>query len=161
MSKSIPWKPRLLRVIFWSVQNCAKITLFALTWLCSTCRLSNYVMAKCVRSYQIHANRIYCVIPTFSVWFRLSVTNGKYIVSGSENHCIYLCDLQGKNILHKLEGHTDTLISVTCHLKWKMIASAGSDNDRTIRIWVQDKWFCQRVSLSALALPYPCHIVIG
>ncbi|GJR32175.1 reverse transcriptase domain-containing protein [Tanacetum coccineum] len=39
-----------------------------------------------------------------------AVTNGKYIVSGSEDHCVYIWDLQGKNLLQKLEGHTDTVI---------------------------------------------------
>ncbi|KAM0039139.1 putative transcription factor WD40-like family [Helianthus debilis subsp. tardiflorus] len=78
-----------------------------------------------------HVNKTYCITPTFSV------TNGKYIVSGSEDHCVYVWDLQGKNLLQKLEGHTDTVISVNFHPIENMIASAGLINDRTIRIWVQ------------------------
>lgn len=75
---------------------------------------------------------MYCITSTFSV------TNGKYIVSGSEDHCVYLWDLQGKNMVQKLEGHTDTVISVSCHPSEHKIASAGLHNDRTVRIWVQD-----------------------
>ncbi|KAG2330829.1 hypothetical protein Bca52824_002009 [Brassica carinata] len=40
---------------------------------------------------------------------------GKYIVSGSEDNCVYLWDLQHRTILQKLEGHTDAVISVSCH----------------------------------------------
>lgn len=67
-----------------------------------------------------------------------SVTNGKYIVSGSEDHSVCIWDLQGKNMIQKLEGHKDTVISVTCHPTENKIASAGLDNDRTVRVWVQD-----------------------
>jgi len=94
-------------------------------------RLCDYMTGKFLKTYQGHTNKIYCITPTFSV------TNEKYIVSGSEDHCIYLWDLKGRRI-QKLEGHTDTVISVTCHPKLNMIASAGLDNDRTVRIWVQD-----------------------
>lgn len=79
-----------------------------------------------------HQNRVYCVASTFSV------TNGKYIVSGSEDRCVCIWDLQGKNLIQKLEGHTDTVISVSCHPLENMIASAGLDADRTVRVWVQD-----------------------
>jgi COMPASS component SWD3 len=87
---------------------------------------------KPLKVYTGHVNRVYCITSTFSV------TNGKYIVSGSEDKCVYIWDLQGKNVLQKLEGHNDTVISVTCHPIQNKIASAGLDNDRTIKIWVQD-----------------------
>lgn len=94
-------------------------------------KLWNYSTGKFLKIYTGHVNKTYCIQPTFSV------TNGKYIVSGSEDHCVYIWDLQGKNLLQKLEGHTDTVISVNCHPTENMIASAGLINDRTVRIWVQ------------------------
>ncbi|KAL0459523.1 UNVERIFIED_CONTAM: COMPASS-like H3K4 histone methylase component WDR5B [Sesamum latifolium] len=97
-----------------------------------TLKLWNYSAGKSLKIYSGHVNRVYCITPTFSV------TGEKYIVSGSEDHCVYLWDLQGKNLVQKLEGHTDTVVSVTCHPKENMIVSAGLDNDRTVRVWVQD-----------------------
>lgn len=98
----------------------------------NTLKLSNYLSGKFLKMYQGHVNKIFCITPTFSV------TNGKYIVSGSEDGCIYLWDLQGRNLIQRIEGHADTVVSVSCHPKLNMIASAGLDNDRTVRIWVQD-----------------------
>ncbi|KAK6141341.1 hypothetical protein DH2020_024920 [Rehmannia glutinosa] len=87
---------------------------------------------KFLKIYTGHVNRVYCIMPTFSV------SGEKYIVSGSEDKCVYLWDLQGKNLVQKLEGHTDTVVSVSCHPTVNMIVSAGLDNDRTVRVWVQD-----------------------
>jgi COMPASS component SWD3 len=95
-------------------------------------KLWNYAAGRFLKMYSGHMNRVYCITSTFSV------TNGKYIVSGSEDRCVYLWDLQGKNMIQKLEGHTDTVISVTCHPTENKIASAGLDADKTVRIWVQD-----------------------
>lgn len=59
-------------------------------------------------------------------------------MSGSEDKCVYLWDLQSKAMIQRLEGHSDTVVSVSCHPLENIIASAGLDEDRTIRIWVQD-----------------------
>ncbi|XP_072989245.1 COMPASS-like H3K4 histone methylase component WDR5B [Typha latifolia] len=95
-------------------------------------KLYNYATNKSIKCYTGHVNRRYCITSTFSV------TNGKYIVSGSEDNCVYIWDLQGKNMIQKLEGHTDTVISVACHPTENKIASAGLDNDRTVKIWIQN-----------------------
>ncbi|KQK15624.1 COMPASS-like H3K4 histone methylase component WDR5B [Brachypodium distachyon] len=95
-------------------------------------KLCNYATGKFLKVYSGHVNRVYCIQSAFSV------TNGKYIVSGSEDNCVYIWDLQGKNILQKIEGHTDAVISVSCHPTENKIASGSLDNDRTVRLWVQD-----------------------
>lgn len=95
-------------------------------------RLWNYTPGKPLKVYTGHVNRVYCITPTFSV------TAGKYIVSGSEDKSVCIWDLQGKNMLQKLEGHTDVVISVSCHPIENMIVSAGLEHDRTLRVWIQD-----------------------
>lgn len=96
-------------------------------------RLWNYTTGKILKHYTGHTNNKFCIFATFSV------TNGKYIVSGSEDNCVYLWNLQDRNIFQKLEGHTDAVLSVSCHPTENRIASGSLD--RTIRIWVQeDKW---------------------
>ncbi|KAF4399370.1 hypothetical protein G4B88_022453 [Cannabis sativa] len=84
-----------------------------------TLKLWNYSTGKFLKIYSGHVNKTYCITSTFSV------TNGKYIVSGSEDKCVYLWDLQHKNMVQRLEGHTDTVISVSCHPTENKIASAG------------------------------------
>lgn len=98
----------------------------------NTMRLWNHQTGKFLKTYSGHLNNKFCIFSTFSV------TNGIYIVSGSEDNCVYIWDLQSKNILQKLEGHTDKVISVSCHPTENKIASCSLDNDKTIRIWVQD-----------------------
>uniref|UniRef100_M8B3K4 WDR5-like beta-propeller domain-containing protein n=1 Tax=Aegilops tauschii TaxID=37682 RepID=M8B3K4_AEGTA len=95
-------------------------------------KLCNYATGKFLKVYSGHVNRVYCIQSAFSV------TNGKYIVSGSEDKCVYIWDLQGKNILQKMEGHSDAVISVSCHPTENKIASGSLDNDKTVRLWVQD-----------------------
>lgn len=116
-------------------------------------RLWNYTTGKFLKTYTGHTNSKYCIFATFSV------TNGKYIVSGSENNCVYLWDLQVRNIIQKIEGHTDTVLSVSCHPTENKIASGSLD--RTIRIWVQeDKWSTRiQVFVSYLAMTISCVLI--
>ena len=43
----------------------------------------------------------------FSHFFRLE--GGKWFVSGSEDNCVYVWNLQTKEIVQKLEGHTGNI----------------------------------------------------
>jgi len=94
-------------------------------------RLWNFSAGKFLKTYTGHVNTKYCIPAAFSI------TNGKYIVSGSEDKCVYLWDLQSRRIVQKLEGHTDTVIAVSCHPRVNMIASGALDNDKTVKVWVQ------------------------
>uniref|UniRef100_A0A0D3FNH0 WDR5-like beta-propeller domain-containing protein n=1 Tax=Oryza barthii TaxID=65489 RepID=A0A0D3FNH0_9ORYZ len=94
-------------------------------------RLWNFSAGKFLKTYTGHVNTKYCIPAAFSI------TNGKYIVSGSEDKCVYIWDLQSRKILQKLEGHTDTVIAVSCHPNENMIASGGLDGDKTVKVWVQ------------------------
>jgi len=95
-------------------------------------RLWNYSTGKCLKTYVGHMNQKYCIFSTFSV------TNGKYIVSGSEDKCVYIWDLQARTVLQKLEGHRDTVLTVACHPTENKIASGALDLDQTIKMWVQE-----------------------
>ena len=75
-------------------------------------------------------------------------------MSGSEDNRVYLWNLQSKEVVQTLEGHTGALISLrnTCtfllkdvvdvvvavatHPTQNMIASASMDSDLTVRVWV-------------------------
>lgn len=94
-------------------------------------RLWNFSAGKFLKTYTGHVNTKYCIRAAFSI------TNSKYIVSGSEDKCVYLWDLQSRRIVQKLEGHTDTVIAVSCHPKENMITSGALDNDKTVKVWVQ------------------------
>ena len=59
-------------------------------------------------------------------------------VCGSEDKCVYIWDVQTKQLVQKLEGHTDTVVGVSVHPKVNMIASCALAGDATIRVWADD-----------------------
>lgn len=92
--------------------------------------LWNISSAKFIKTYTGHANSQYSVSSAFSV------TNGKRIVSGSEDNCVYMWELNSRKLLQKLEGHTEPVMSVACHPTENLIASGSLD--KSIRIWAQE-----------------------
>jgi COMPASS component SWD3 len=87
--------------------------------------------SRCLRTYRGHANRRFCIFSSFST----THTRGPFLVSGSEDKCVYLWGLQDRSFSQKLEGHTDTVLSVSCHPTERRIASGGSGLDKTVRLW--------------------------
>lgn len=95
-------------------------------------RLWSSSTGEILKTYRGHANSKYCISSTFSI------TNGKYVVGGSEDNCIYMWELQSRKIVQKLEGHSDAVISVACHPTQNLIASGALGNDKTVKIWTQE-----------------------
>lgn len=98
----------------------------------NTLRLWAYSTGKCLKTYLGHANSKYCVFSSFSV------TGGKWIVSGSEDRNIYIWNLQNKEVVQVLEGHSDVVLAIACHPLQNIIASGSIDDDTTIKLWFDD-----------------------
>lgn len=84
---------------------------------------------KVIRSYTGHQFNDYCVFASFSL------TKGKWIISGSADKSVCIWDINSKQLVQKLEGHSDVVVAVASHPKEDIIASGALDSDRTIKLW--------------------------
>ncbi|XP_069394987.1 WD repeat-containing protein 27 isoform X2 [Paralichthys olivaceus] len=61
---------------------------------------------RCVRRYENHVNRCHPCSSTISPC-------GRFIATGSEDKSAYVYDVRSSSFLHKLQKHSDTVLSVT------------------------------------------------
>ncbi len=101
------------------------------SYLDHSLRLWNFQTSRCLKEYTGHQNEKYCCFSTFS----LTHGDGKQsvVVSGSEDGCVFLWDLQTKAIIQKLPAHSDVVLAVSCHPHVSIIATGSMDH--TITLW--------------------------
>ncbi|XP_008294557.1 WD repeat-containing protein 5-like [Stegastes partitus] len=135
--KTLPAHSDPVSALLWHCANVANrlqviLLMIVFSLVYSTLKLWDYSKGKCLKTYTGHKNEKYCIFANFSV------TGGKWIVSGSEDSMVYIWNLQTKEIVQKLQGHTDVVISTACHPTENLIASAALENDKTIKLWKSD-----------------------
>jgi COMPASS component SWD3 len=69
----------------------------------NTLRLWNYANGKCLKTYAGHRNENFCIFSAFATSASKHATKNKWVVSGSEDHKVYLWDLQTKELVQTLE----------------------------------------------------------
>jgi COMPASS component SWD3 len=111
---------------------------YILAWTLDSCiRLWNYIdgKGKCVKTYQGHANKKFSISGAFGTYGarQAGPNQHAFVASGSEDGSVVLWDVSSKNVLQRLEGHGDAVLSVDTHPTERLIASTGLD--RIVRIW--------------------------
>lgn len=99
-----------------------------------TIRLWDYLdeNGRVLKTLRGHRNNKYCVFSTFVVTDR----ERKYVLSGSEDGLLYLWDLQTRQVVQRMEAHTDVVLAVDAHPSENIIASGALEKDKTVKIWM-------------------------
>jgi COMPASS component SWD3 len=112
---------------------------YILAWTLDGCvRMWNYVESRVIKTFQGHVNKKYSLSGCFGYYGSPDAKHNPplaFAVSGSEDGAILCWDIVSKNILQRIEGHTDVVIGVhTGKLNGKrMLVSCGLD--KTVRVW--------------------------
>lgn len=113
---------------------------YVLAWTLDDCiRLWDYVRGRCIKTYQGHVNRKYSLCGNFGTYQAPNGPPYAFAVSGSEDGDLVCWDVVDKNILQRIEGHTDVVLGVdTAEINGKrFLASCGLD--RTVRLWEEEE----------------------
>lgn len=86
-------------------------------------KIWDYTKDECIKIYKGHINSKYFIPSCFG--------KNNLIVTGSEDHYLYCYDLNTKEILQKLSGHTDIITCLDVNDSWIVSGS----KDQSIIIW--------------------------
>jgi COMPASS component SWD3 len=86
--------------------------------------------AKCIKIYRGHKNEKYCIFAGL-----ITIKERPFVVSGSEDHLVYVWDLRTRQIVQRLSGHTDVVIAIACHPTRELIATGALEQDKTVKLW--------------------------
>lgn len=97
----------------------------------SQMRLWDHEKGSAAKTYSGHVNTQYCLFTCFGK------TKGSktLIVGGSEDGSAYIWNLQTKDIVQVLKGHTGPVVAVDHHPKDGKIITSSMEGDPVIKIW--------------------------
>lgn len=90
-------------------------------------KLLNAKTGAAARQYVGHQFNDYLIVGAFSL------TRGKWIISGSADKTVCVWDINTRELIQRLEGHSDVVVAVSAHPSRDLIASGSLD--QRIKIW--------------------------
>jgi len=95
----------------------------------STWKLLNTSTGKIAKTYTGHELNDYCIFASFFL------PTGRNIFSGSADNSVCVWDINTKELVQKLKGHTDVVVAVASHPTQDVIASGAIGSDKSVKIW--------------------------
>ncbi|KZZ90701.1 WD repeat-containing protein 5B [Ascosphaera apis ARSEF 7405] len=147
---------------------------YVLAWTHDDCvRLWDYVAGKCIKTYQGHVNKKYSICGAFGVYgsydspqarrnsFRGSERGGSnsdlpiaaFVVSGSEDGAIICWDVVSKEVLQKIDAHSDVSLGVDTYYDGRTRLIVSCSLDKTVKVWEENlntERLCERVESSEM-----------
>lgn len=98
----------------------------------SRVRLWDFLASRPVKSYTGHTNTKFCA----AAGVALAPEGERHAVfSGSETGEVVLWDLQSRGVRTRLPAHSDAVLAVDAHPSRALLATGGTESDRTVKIW--------------------------
>ena len=92
-----------------------------------------------VKMYTGHKQTRYTLqTALFSGVLPISGMQQKLLACGSEDHRVYLWDVDSMDVMDKLEGHTDTVLAVASNPSASLLQIASAGADDTVKFWRYD-----------------------
>lgn len=80
-----------------------------------------------------HVNTKYSIVSDFTA-------DGKYVVTGSENNCVIIYNLQTRQVQQVLEGYEDAVLAIAAHDTLPLLATGAMSADRRVEFWMRSDY---------------------